>query len=162
MAKLLNPVQNIGVNVGIWIQRRPKISQHFGEREECYAKMGYRGGHPGIDIAEPLGTPLFSPIAGTIKYVPDGQGYGNGFYLVNKIRGLEILMCHLDTLNVKDGQRVKEGDILGTIGSTGNSSGPHLHLGIRKYVKDQPYNKGWLDPEEHFVCWKGTFSNNSL
>ena len=162
MAKLSFPIQNEGIKfLGIWIQSRPKITQKFGARKTYYKELGYKMGHPGIDIGGVgYDTPIFAPIAGVVRY-PKGKGYGIGCYIENKGRGLEVLLNHFSIINVRDGQRVLEGDVLGLTGNTGNSTGPHLHLGIRRY-KDQPYNKGWLDPMEHFICWKGTLNKNTL
>ena len=163
MAKLICPIQNKGMEIvsGIYIQQRPKVSQKFGNYYNgTYKRIGYSMGHPGIDIAVPIGTPVFSPLRGIVRHVPADQGYGLGCYIHNG--SLEVLVNHFSKIFVKDGQRVMEGDIIGETGNTGRSSGPHLHLGFRKYKKDQKYNEGWIDPLPHFVTWKGNLELNNL
>ncbi len=161
MAKLILPIQNGAVFNLVWMQKRPKISQRFGNSYGgVYERLGYAMGHPGIDLAIPIGTPIFSSLRGSVKLTPKGKGYGVGCYI--RGNGLEVLVNHLSEIYVKDGERVKEGDIIGLSGNTGNSSGPHLHLGFRKYFKGQQYNEGWLDPLPHMICWKGTLENNTL
>lgn len=163
MAKLICPIQNTAFKMTNWIQKRPKITQKFGNYlGGQYRSIGYKMDHPGIDIGRVgYNTKIFAPMWGVIKLVPENKGYGLGCYLINEERGLEVLMNHMSEIYVKEGQKVKEGDVLGLTGSTGESNGPHLHLGIRNYFKGQKFNEGWLDPEEHFITWKGTLKENN-
>lgn len=91
--------------------------------------------HPGIDIAAPKGTNAIAACDGTIEDISYDNTKGN----VLKIKAndeVAFLYSHLETFSVKNGDTVKKGDIIGTVGSTGRSTGPHLHLEIT--TNDQP------------------------
>lgn len=101
------------------------ISQRFGE------KITDPKGHTGIDYLCPMGTPILASENGTVVFSGwDSTGYG---YCV-KIRhgdGCTTLYAHLKMVAVKVGQKVNKGDVIGYSGTTGNSTGPHLHFEIR-------------------------------
>lgn len=123
------------------------ISQLFGNNPQRYGKYGLPG-HEGIDFSAPYGTPVYPVAPGTIESVGTNKDYGN--YVYEKLAsGAEVLYAHLAKLpELKAGQRVDLNTILGLVGSTGNSTGPHLHLGYRpggQYDPNAPY-KGWQDP----------------
>lgn len=84
------------------------------------------GVHEGVDYGVPMGTPLYSPFAGTVIAQWNG-GYGNQVK-VRLDNGYEISFGHMSNFSVVTGQRVNPGDLLGQSGSTGNSTGPHVHL----------------------------------
>src|SRR5262249_261868 len=84
------------------------------------------GVHEGVDYDMAEGTPLYSPFAGTVIAEAAG-GYGN-MVTVRLDNGFELRMAHMSSFDVATGQRVNPGDILGLSGSTGNASGPHVHL----------------------------------
>ena len=124
-----------------------RVSQWFGGHPEWYAKFGLPG-HNGIDYAVPVGTPVFAAHDGVIEVPPvDPDGYG--IYVVLRLGNLYTLYAHLSKLyGFETGIGVREGYTLGYSGNTGNSTGPHLHFGLRLTKKDyqsQPY-RGWLDP----------------
>lgn len=90
--------------------------------------------HPGIDIAADMGAPIYAADAGVVVF--DGwssQGYGN-FIVIDHGNGWETAYAHLSQFNVDCGQGVAQGAVLGWAGSTGNSTGPHLHFEI---INDQ-------------------------
>lgn len=91
----------------------------------------YGPGHNGIDIGAGLGSALFAADSGTVVYAGwmDG-GYGN-FVVIDHGNGYTTLYEHLDTIGVRCGDNVFQGDVIGTAGTTGNSTGPHLHFEIR-------------------------------
>ena len=94
--------------------------------------FGMRWGRPhqGIDIAGPTGTPIITPINGMVDVMGSLSGYGKAVYI--KSGNLLMEFGHLDSINVKEiGQEVKAGSVIGTLGSTGRSTGPHLHWTIR-------------------------------
>lgn len=93
--------------------------------------FGYRWGrmHQGIDLNLRTGTPIYSIFDGIVRIATAGQGYGY-YVVVRHINGLETLYAHMSKLSVKVGQVVKAGEILGLGGSTGWSTGPHLHLEV--------------------------------
>lgn len=106
----------------------------------CYYN-GY-GGHTGIDIAAPRGTQIYAAASGVVtKVYYTGYGYGNYFY-VDIGNGIEVLYAHCSSIDVKVGQRIEMGEPIAKVGSTGNSTGPHLHFSVLlngNYVNPAPY-----------------------
>ena len=156
---IISPIQNSAEFLVIWKQKRPRISQTFGERKNYYAEMGYKDGHAGLDFAVKEGTPIYASHDGKVKLLPKNQGYGIGCYIQGR---LETIYCHMSEIKVKNGQEVKMGQIIGRVGNTGNSTGAHLHWGVRLYSKGQRYNEGWFDPSPYTICWKGIITKNTL
>ncbi len=95
--------------------------------------QGYRFYHKAIDIANRSGGPILAADAGVVTVAgwPDGYGYGNRVVLDHG-NGYVTLYAHLSLIQVKVGQRVSRGDVLGQMGNTGRSTGTHLHFEIRK------------------------------
>lgn len=98
------------------------------------SRYGSRWGrtHTGLDIASPTGTPIYAAASGTVTVVHySNVSYGN-YVKISHGNGVETLYAHCNTLNVTEGQSVSQGQFIATVGSTGNSTGSHLHLEIRK------------------------------
>lgn len=100
------------------------ITQHFG---------GMYSGEPhkGLDIGVPEGTPIYAAADGkvTVANDYDSWGYSWGYYVkINHSSVHDTLYAHMSRVAVTEGQYVKQGDLIGYVGSTGNSSGPHLHF----------------------------------
>jgi murein DD-endopeptidase MepM/ murein hydrolase activator NlpD len=118
---------------------RQPITGNFGAREGPYPGSGHRG----MDIGAPTGTRLTSPIEGVVMAAGDvGGGYGNQVRI--KTAYGSILLGHLASVAVQPGQRVTPGMVLGATGSTGKSTGPHLHFELR----DQADNA--IDPARYY------------
>ena len=83
-----------------------------------------------MDLAAPSGTPIVATMDGTVAAAGWHGGYGLLVSLDN-VEGLETRYGHLSRLAVSEGQQVHKGDVIGYVGSTGNSTGPHLHYEIR-------------------------------
>ena len=106
------------------------ISDTFGTHSELRKSLGL-GPHRGVDYAVPRGTPLKAVGRGTIVGVYESKVLGwvvelRTYATAEKLR--IFAYCHLDKAEVKVGQQVKQGDIIGHSGNTGASSGPHLHF----------------------------------
>ncbi len=84
-------------------------------------------GHSGVDIAAAMGSPIKAAAAGTVEYVGWGRGYGQAIFQ-SMPGGLSAVYGHTSATNVREGQRVRPGQIIGRVGSTGRSTGPHLHF----------------------------------
>lgn len=110
------------------------ISQRYGET------ITDPKGHTGIDYACPLNTPILASADGIVmKAGWDSTGYGNCVIILHSAHSA-TLYAHLKECAVYDNQRVKQGDLIGWSGSTGNSTGPHLHFEARDR---------WNDPKSH-------------
>ena len=88
------------------------------------------GAHTGTDIAAPTGTPIKAVANGTVTFAERSGSYGNLIKITHE-NGVETWYGHCSKLYATVGQQVKAGDIIAAVGSTGNSTGPHLHLEIR-------------------------------
>ena len=87
--------------------------------------------HAGIDLAGPFGTPIYATADGTIRRAGwNSGGYGN-LIEVDHGRGIETRYGHLSAILVQPGQQVKRGQLIGRMGSTGRSTGSHLHYEVR-------------------------------
>lgn len=101
-----------------------KVSSEFGPRN---GKL-----HGGIDLAAPTGTPVMAAKAGTVTVSrTDNTGYGSWIGIKHD-DGTETRYGHLSARDVQEGQRVNGGQVIGKVGSTGNSTGPHLHFEVRQ------------------------------
>lgn len=106
----------------------PSISSEFGLRSNPFGGRGYEM-HEGIDFAGPVGKPILATAQGVVVNAEYSGGYGN-HVKIDHGYGYETLYAHLSELEVKIGDRVERGDVLGYLGNTGRSSGPHLHYGV--------------------------------
>lgn len=97
------------------------------------SRFGSRWGrqHMGVDIGAIMGTPIYSCSKGTVKYTGWYYGYGN-LIIVDHGNGIETYYAHCSKICVSVGAEVTKDSIIGLVGSTGNSTGPHLHLEIRE------------------------------
>lgn len=86
--------------------------------------------HKGIDIANKVGTPIVTPAKGRITSAGWEGGYGNCI-VINHGNDLSTRYAHMQNIHVKVGDTVERGDLIGTVGSTGRSTGPHLHYEVR-------------------------------
>lgn len=111
------------------------LSSGFGLR--THPILGTTREHRGIDLAAPAGSPILAPSPGVVSRAGWAGGYGIALFLEHG-GGIETRYGHLARLNVVAGQTVRAGDVLGFVGSTGLSTGPHLHYEVR--VNGHPVN----------------------
>lgn len=130
--KLGLPIQNM---------KKSNISSPFGHRKSP-GGIGSKY-HKGLDIAFPTGTHVLACEAGEVELAGWNDGLGKCI-IISHGGGMKTVYGHLSRINVTKGQSVVRGQFIGAVGSTGNSTGPHLHLGVMvngSYVDPQ---KGWL------------------
>ncbi len=110
------------------ISGRAEVSSEFGLRTNPFGGRGYEM-HEGIDFKGPVGKPILATAGGVVVKTEYSGGYGK-HVRVDHGYNYETLYAHLSEIKVRLGDRVKRGDIVGRLGNTGRSSGPHLHYGI--------------------------------
>lgn len=120
------------------------MTSSFGMRE--HPLLGGRRAHKGVDLAAPVGTPVYAPADGTVGRASWFSSYGL-FIALEHGAEVETRYGHLSRLNVAEGQVVHKGDIIGYVGTTGRSTGPHLHYEVRvdgQAVNPVPYMQSSL------------------
>lgn len=111
------------------------LTAGFGSRPDPFTS--HPEFHTGIDISTPAGNRVVAPASGTIVRVGWDKGYGR-FVEIAHGYGVTTLFGHLQTARVAEGQRVKRGDLVALVGSTGRSTGPHLHYEV--HASGKPVN----------------------
>jgi murein DD-endopeptidase MepM/ murein hydrolase activator NlpD len=114
---------------------RGYLSNGFGNRVDPFT--GEKDFHSGIDISTPTGAKVFAPADGVVISCEPRGGYGNAIIIDHKY-GVVTRYAHLDRFAVHPGEKVKRGDLIGFVGTTGRSTGPHLHYEV--WVHDQAQN----------------------
>lgn len=141
-----------------------KITQYFGENKAYYQQFGLAG-HEGVDFATPVGTKVYAPFGGIILReginLAGYHNYGIAVVVWDPIQKCAAWFGHLSKEIVSYGQKVKQGEVIGYTGNTGNTFGPHLHFG---FVKTDEYGNrlysdngyiGFLDPlNQDLVTWR--------
>jgi murein DD-endopeptidase MepM/ murein hydrolase activator NlpD len=141
---ILDPatVPTVGSAVFAWPLDNIIITQYFGGTEFAArnaAAYGGRAYHPGVDFGAPSGTAIKAPLAGTVRatgntdLVPGCYSWGK-WTLIDHANGLSTLYAHQSVQSVVAGQKVGTGEVIGYVGNTGFSTGPHLHFTV--YAKD--------------------------
>ena len=113
---------------GVYLQVTPVsgiITSRFGNRESIRTS-----GHTGLDIAAPAGTPIKAAASGTVTFAGYSGGYG---YVIkmNNGNGVQTYYGHCSRLYVSAGEKIEAGEVIAAVGSTGNSTGNHLHFEVR-------------------------------
>lgn len=129
VAAYSSPVPVTGVSIP---SRMPlegaQLTSGFGMRN--HPVLGGRRAHAGIDLAAPTGTPVYATADGIVSRADWYSSYGL-YISVNHGASMETRYAHLSRLAVAAGDNVKKGDLIGYVGSTGRSTGPHLHYEVR-------------------------------
>jgi murein DD-endopeptidase MepM/ murein hydrolase activator NlpD len=116
-----------------------RITSHFGHRHDPFGRGDVF--HRGIDMAAPVGTSVQAVAGGTVMRANKDRHYGN-VVVIDHHNGYHTLYAHNSKLLIKAGERVKAGETIAKVGSTGRSTGPHLHFEIHrdgKHVDPSPY-----------------------
>lgn len=107
-----------------------RLTARFGEGSSLWVNR-----HTGLDFAAPAGTPIYAVTGGRIKEAAWAGSYGLRVVLTTA-EGTELYFCHMSALGVRTGQKVRAGEVIGAVGTTGNSTGNHLHLEVRPGAGD--------------------------
>ena len=151
---LLAEVQSFETSHREQVETTPSVSPLRGESFVLTSPFGTRTSpftkeidfHAGIDLAAAVGTPIYAPADGVVAFAgryPLRRSvgwwrYGNLIALRNGDRFI-TLFGHCDEINVRNGQKVRRGDVIGTVGNTGWSTNPHLHYEVRRLEEDREF-----------------------
>ncbi|MEM7047885.1 MAG: peptidoglycan DD-metalloendopeptidase family protein [Pseudomonadota bacterium] len=137
-------VDTEGKSVRRMLMRTPidgaRISSRFGMR--LHPILGYNKAHRGVDFAAPTGTPIYASGHGTVIWAKTHGAYGKAIVLRHNAE-TKTRYAHLSKILVRPGQRVTQGDVIGLVGSTGRSTGPHLHYEV--LLKDKQVDPMSID-----------------
>ena len=123
-----------------WPTSHKYVTQAFGINPQWYNGYGLPG-HEGIDLRAPLDSEVRSVWWGEVTLVGEGIAYGNQVRIKHTIRGneYESIYAHFsEPSHLKVGDRVSRGQVIGKADSTGNSTGSHLHFGLKQYTGEKP------------------------
>ena len=105
-----------------------RFTSGFGMRPDPFT--GVRRFHNGIDLANAVGTPIRAAAAGRVVHIETQVGNYGKFVILSHPGGFQTLYAHMDSFSVRNGQTVTRGQVIGTMGNTGRSTGPHLHFSV--------------------------------
>ena len=120
-----------------------RVTQQFGANPAMYARFDMAG-HNGIDYGVKVGTPVLAAHEGIVSLRNDPPGYGLYIRVINGYR--ITIYAHLSKTIATDGERVVPGQTIGLSGNTGNSTGAHLHFGVKFKNGVNPAYRDWVDP----------------
>ena len=127
LSNMLEQLEQKSVTPNYWPTDSGEISSRYGYR---YDPFGYGSDfHPGIDIAGNYGDPVYASAAGDVEQAGWNGGYGR-YVKISHGNGYETAYGHMSAIAVGSGDSVKKGDIIGYVGSSGYSTGPHLHFEV--------------------------------
>ncbi len=136
-AQLVKPARTQSVSEKLW--EGTFIMPVEGELTTDFAEIRYVNNEPsssrhsGLDLAAPTGTPIKAPNNGIVTFAMEGLLSPGNTVVIDHGMGLFTSYYHLHTIDVKKGDEVKKGDTIGTVGTTGFSTGPHLHYAVSIY-----------------------------
>lgn len=132
-----------------------RLTSGYGDRNHPILRR--RARHNGVDLAAPRGTPVYATADGIIEMAQWYSSYGN-YVQIGHGGEMETRYAHLSSYTVQPGEQVRMGDLIGYVGSTGRSTGPHLHYEIRVAgapVNPIPYMTAHLDTDESADAARG-------
>lgn len=113
----------------LYLPQLSKLSSEYGIRKDPFLKKPKF--HGGIDIASRHRAEVMAALEGRVQFAGEKGGYGRVIVVENE-NGYETVYAHLSKMFVKKGNKIKQGDLIGLVGSTGHATGPHLHFELRK------------------------------
>lgn len=141
--ELIKRQEILRVTPNIWPTDSRKVSSEYGYRRDPFTRR--LSMHTGIDIAGRHGAPVYAAADGKVITARYESGEGNHI-VIDHTRGLRTVYMHLSKFAVKEGDTVKKGEVIGYIGSTGRSTGPHLHYEILVWGRQ-------VDPADYLPDW---------
>ena len=133
------------------------LTSFFGVRADPFE--GTARMHAGLDMAAPVGTPVYATADGVVAHAGPSNGYGN-LVEIDHGRGVHTRYGHLSAVLVAENSRVHRGDLIGRVGSTGRSTGPHLHYEVR--LDDRAINPlPFLQGASYLMAMKAPTANNA-
>ncbi len=111
------------------------ITASFGEREDPFS--GEPAFHPGVDIGAPYGTPVLAAASGVVVFAGREEGYGR-LVVIDHGFGISTVYAHLSSYTLEASEQVDRGQVIGYVGDSGRSTGPHLHYEVR--IDNTPVN----------------------
>ncbi|QIX25847.1 M23 family metallopeptidase [Nocardioides sp. JQ2195] len=134
LAKLAQSAEKQAKKIALNLWQLPlssyRLTATFGQSSGLWAST-----HTGLDFAAPTGTPVMSVTNGTVTSAEYAGSYGNQI-IVTTEDGEELWYCHLNEYAASVGDTVRAGEVIGYVGTTGNSTGPHMHLEVRPGAGD--------------------------
>lgn len=127
LTQMENDAKEIKENYSLIVPLNGIISSRYGPRTPTEIVSA---NHAGIDIAADAGTQFIASMEGIVTCISTEGGYGNHVYIQNG--DVITLYAHCQAIYVEEGETIKQGEVIGEVGSTGNATGPHLHFEIRK------------------------------
>lgn len=121
------------------------VTSGFGYRPDPFT--GKREMHQGMDIIAPRGTPIVAPADGKVVYAGWKSGFGRTVE-IDHGWGVTTFYGHCNSLRVSGGKRVKRGEVIATVGSSGHATGNHLHYGVK-------LNGNWVNPADYILTGRG-------
>lgn len=132
-----------------------RLTSGYGSRNHPILRR--RAQHNGVDLAAPRGTPVYATADGIVEMAQWYSSYGN-YVQIGHGGEMETRYAHLSSYTVQSGEQVRVGDLIGYVGSTGRSTGPHLHYEIRvggQAVNPIPYMTAHLDTDDSEQAARG-------
>ncbi|MDE1468255.1 M23 family metallopeptidase [Aurantiacibacter sp. D1-12] len=132
-----------------------RLTSGYGDRNHPILRR--RARHHGVDLAAPRGTPVYATADGIVEMAQWYSSYGN-YVQIGHGAEMETRYAHLSSYTVQPGEQVRVGDLIGYVGSTGRSTGPHLHYEVRiagQSVNPIPYMTANLDTDNSEQAARG-------
>lgn len=126
-------------------EKKYPITSHYS-KSRTHPVLRKKQPHNGVDFGAPKGTPVFAPADGVVEIARYSKSAGN-WVMVNHQNGYKTVFMHFDKCSTREGQQVKRGQVIGYVGNTGYSTGPHLHYEVR-------YNNVPINPMNFLIYEK--------